>query len=316
MKYYRYMSIIEFLEMIDGKEISPIQTFEEQNTGDANGVCFLCEETKFNSLDEEITFRPEDCLQLLKMIATNDVLVEFEASTSMRETWGQYADPFRGGWDDTIIINEYRVDSYSNKTLKPIRFSIPCDDEYNNSYHFKHHEYLYDENLPNEIKWFEMGEVLSIPDKIKNSCTFESENIKVFEIPEIYSEDPNEDFYSIRHLITLCHLTNHIEESNPCIITLNGFDGRVIISKTNDENFSLKDDLLNRLEDFSGENFERIKKNISKFGTDESISFKLSFLDFDENDNKIYDMETFRIIVDIVSDIMENSKKKEISIGD
>lgn len=194
MKYYRYMSITEFIKMMKGEEIVPIQTFENASTGDANGVCFLCEETKFDSYGGMITLSPEDCYQFLKRhLHDTSILVEFETNISMKETWGQYSSPLgeyftdktpfnpeyseiKQCYGDDIKINEYRVDSYNVKTLKPTRFSIPQEMTYWNAFKYNLHLSDYDESLPNEIKWFEVGKELSLPKEVEEDLFLMMDN--------------------------------------------------------------------------------------------------------------------------------------------
>lgn len=301
MKYYRYMSMVEFFGFLNEEEISPLRTFENCNTGEKEGMCFLGEETKFDSFGEEKIFRPEDCLHFLNGLVSVDVLVEFETNVPIKETWGRYANPFTSGWDDTVIINEYRVDSYSSKDFKPTRFCLPSG---------------YYDNFSLEVKWEDIEKIKDISKVLENSCIFEDDNIRIFHFQKDYSDDSIE----MEHKIPLCHLLHYSNSQDvdiPCVISLNDYNGNVIISTNNkDSDFSIKDELLNKLEDEKGSNFYYIKEDIKEFGTNYGIQFSLDSKGFDEKNCRIYDKETFDIIVEMVSDIMENSKKKEISFGD
>lgn len=134
MKLYRYMSAWEFIRMSMGKEIKPyVYDFEARTS--SKGLCFLGEKTFVNDGTHKGEFTPVECLDFLKGIVNDDVLVEFESENNenIRETYGEYANPFNDDYDDyNVAVTEYCMMSYQKDFLKPKRYLFPnyCKSEY------------------------------------------------------------------------------------------------------------------------------------------------------------------------------------------
>lgn len=113
------MSMKEFEKLNSGMSLINRNQFKQNRTMSC-GFCFLPEST----IIEDIEFNPIDCIEFLRGIVTNDILVEFEVSNSnsIRESMGVYAHPYL--WDEAIIINEYCTDTYSRNTFVPTRYAL------------------------------------------------------------------------------------------------------------------------------------------------------------------------------------------------
>ena len=74
-KYYRYMSFDEFSKLASGCDIIGKRHHKARTS--SSGICFLGEYTVINSDNaiSQFTFSPEQCLNFLLGIVTNDVLV-------------------------------------------------------------------------------------------------------------------------------------------------------------------------------------------------------------------------------------------------
>lgn len=128
MKLYRYMSINEFLKLMSGEELTNTNKFSMNRT-DSEGFCFLGEETAFqHGYDHEegqiLTYDALSCLQFLKGIVSDEILVEFNPSESaikkLHEGTGIYSDP-QGDYGDLICITEYSTTEYDKDAFNPNR---------------------------------------------------------------------------------------------------------------------------------------------------------------------------------------------------
>lgn len=128
MKLYRYMSINEFLKLMSGEKLTNTNKFSMNRT-DSEGFCFLGEETAFqHGYDHEegqiLTYDALSCLQLLKGIVSDEILVEFNPSESaikkLHEGTGIYSDP-QGDYGDLICITEYSTTEYDKDAFNPNR---------------------------------------------------------------------------------------------------------------------------------------------------------------------------------------------------
>lgn len=128
MKLYRYMSINEFLKLMSGEKLTNTNKFSMNRT-DSEGFCFLGEETAFqHGYDHEegqiLTYDALSCLQFLKGIVSDEILVEFNPSESaikkLHEGTGIYSDP-QGDYDDLICITEYSTTEYDKDAFNPNR---------------------------------------------------------------------------------------------------------------------------------------------------------------------------------------------------
>lgn len=128
MKLYRYMSINEFLKLMSGEKLTNTNKFSMNRT-DSEGFCFLGEETAFqHGYDHEegqiLTYDALSCLQFLKGIVSDEILVEFNPSESaikkLHEGTGIYSDP-QGDYGDLICITEYSTTEYDKDAFNPNR---------------------------------------------------------------------------------------------------------------------------------------------------------------------------------------------------
>ena len=128
MRLYRYMSINEFLKLMSGEKLTNINKFSMNRT-DSEGFCFLGEETAYQQgYDHEegqiLTYDALSCLQFLKGIVSDEVLVEFNPSESaikkLHEGTGIYSDP-QGDYGDLICITEYSTTEYDKDAFNPNR---------------------------------------------------------------------------------------------------------------------------------------------------------------------------------------------------
>lgn len=128
MKLYRYMSINEFLKLMSGEKLTNTNKFSMNRT-DSEGFCFLGEETASqHGYDHEegqiLTYDALSCLQFLKGIVSDEILVEFNPSESaikkLHEGTGIYSDP-QGDYGDLICITEYSTTEYDKDAFNPNR---------------------------------------------------------------------------------------------------------------------------------------------------------------------------------------------------
>lgn len=128
MKLYRYMSINEFLKLMSGEKLTNTNKFSMNRT-DSEGFCFLGEETAYQQgYDHEegqiLTYDALSCLQFLKGIVSDEILVEFNPSESaikkLHEGTGIYSDP-QGDYGDLICITEYSTTEYDKDAFNPNR---------------------------------------------------------------------------------------------------------------------------------------------------------------------------------------------------
>ena len=121
MKVYRYMSMGEFKKMASGCPMVHVGNFRKSRTS-SSGFCFLPEEIV--AIDEcgELRFSPEECLEFLSGIASEDILVEFEApKSSLTESYGIYSNPATYGH---MSIRELCADEYNRDVFIPLRYGI------------------------------------------------------------------------------------------------------------------------------------------------------------------------------------------------
>ena len=109
MKLYRYMSEAEFAKFSAGIPVVGKSHFDCRT--DSCGICFIGEATTFTSNGEEYTFSPEDCVKFLPLYHDQYILVEFETSEDVAESYGIYSDPINAwDWYARIKIREYCID--------------------------------------------------------------------------------------------------------------------------------------------------------------------------------------------------------------
>lgn len=115
-KLYRYMSWYEFIKMSQGIKIQSLVDYSKIKKTSSRGICFLGEKTLKGFLyGSDPIEKPEDCLEYLGGIVSNDVLVEFEITDQalVNESMGTYKDGEHA---------EYWMDYYDNKVLIPLRY--------------------------------------------------------------------------------------------------------------------------------------------------------------------------------------------------
>lgn len=123
MKLYRYMSEAEFNKFTAGIPVVGKSHFDCRT--DSTGICFLGEVTRFISGENEYTFSPEQCVKFLPLWHDQYILVEFETSEDVTESFGIYADPIQcDDWYACIEIQEYCIDQYSRDTFEMTRYGI------------------------------------------------------------------------------------------------------------------------------------------------------------------------------------------------
>ncbi len=174
MKLYRYMSINEFLKLMSGEKLTNTNKFSMNRT-DSEGFCFLGEETAFqHGYDHEegqiLTYDALSCLQFLKGIVSDEILVEFNPSESaikkLHEGTGIYSDP-QGDYGDLICITEYSTTEYDKDAFNPNRIvAFPgIEDKYSFS---KALDQIKDEDL--EIIYPFINQAQIEMNKSKQSC--------------------------------------------------------------------------------------------------------------------------------------------------
>lgn len=174
MKLYRYMSINEFLKLMSGEKLTNTNKFSMNRT-DSEGFCFLGEETAYqHGYDHDegqiLTYDALSCLQFLKGIVSDEILVEFNPSESaikkLHEGTGIYSDP-QGDYGDLICITEYSTTEYDKDAFNPNRIvAFPgIEDKYSFS---KALDQIKDEDL--EIIYPFINQAQIEMNKSKQSC--------------------------------------------------------------------------------------------------------------------------------------------------
>lgn len=168
------MSINEFLKLMSGEKLTNTNKFSMNRT-DSEGFCFLGEETAFqHGYDHEegqiLTYDALSCLQFLKGIVSDEILVEFNPSESaikkLHEGTGIYSDP-QGDYGDLICITEYSTTEYDKDAFNPNRIvAFPgIEDKYSFS---KALDQIKDEDL--EIIYPFINQAQIEMNKSKQSC--------------------------------------------------------------------------------------------------------------------------------------------------
>lgn len=133
MKLYRYMSNKEFMLYTAGVRIAG---HNHQARTTSEGVCFLPE--VINDVDGCMSSRiPEECIEFLSGIVTDDVLVKFDVldDSLIKESYGVYANPDTGDWDDFVYITEYCAPYYDRNTMNAVAYAIV--DEFGETYWYE-----------------------------------------------------------------------------------------------------------------------------------------------------------------------------------
>ena len=126
MKFYRYMSLEEFVKMSKGNNMQANyhQQFTHNNT-DSKGFCFLGSTTvgKSTNNEEIYEFSPEECLQFLSMV-TDEILVEFVNANILRKKKVKLNEIDNKDIEEiTIIVYELLNDEYESK-IKELPWEI------------------------------------------------------------------------------------------------------------------------------------------------------------------------------------------------
>lgn len=128
-KFYRYMSMSEFDKLMLGLTIHGKSKFNARTN--STGICFLGEHTEIVSTNEDgetttVDFSPLDCYRFLGGIVSNNILVEFEADTTiLSATTGVYADPLNMDEYARVSITEYCIPEYNNSVMRPLAYCLP-----------------------------------------------------------------------------------------------------------------------------------------------------------------------------------------------
>ena len=134
MKFYRFMSMREFVRMMNGGTIDGRHNHMARTT--SHGICFLGE---FVQTDYKapaiggwqwcgVSCSPADAFEFLSGIVSKDIIVEFEADpANFTESVGVYAVPEEWGanWDSLMTTQEFTVPSYNRENCVPLRFAFP-----------------------------------------------------------------------------------------------------------------------------------------------------------------------------------------------
>lgn len=111
MKIFRFMSMDEFNDFLCGMKLNNNEKHEAHTN--SIGFCFLNEE----DYDAEYAY------SFLLGIVSDDLCAEFETDEkNLNKSWGIYADPY-GSFFDSITIDEYCTEQYSNKDFKLLRIA-------------------------------------------------------------------------------------------------------------------------------------------------------------------------------------------------
>ena len=135
MKVYRFMSLNEFKNYLNGKVlINNKNHSDEERRTMSSGFCFMDIETD----------NPERAYQYLAIIVSRDVCVVFETNEKLNESYGIYNNPD----GDFVFLEcmhkkEYCINEYSSKTFRLIKFAFP--------------EHVFDDE---QWKWYEIKELL------------------------------------------------------------------------------------------------------------------------------------------------------------
>ena len=120
--FYRYMSMDEFNKMSAGVDIVGKKEFNCRTT--STGVCFLSEQTLCEDDEHKAVITPEQALDFLCGIVSEDIIVEFEARQDLTESYGIYASIFCSGLYDRMTVTEYCTPSYNRDNMIPVRYGM------------------------------------------------------------------------------------------------------------------------------------------------------------------------------------------------
>ena len=114
-KYYRYMSVFEFIRMSLGDEIRPFIDYSSAYLTTSKGVCFLGDHS-FDENDGEKNSM-QAIREYIKDCVSDHILVEFESTDSadIHESFGKYPRK---------RLPEYWTESYDLKRMIPTKYKI------------------------------------------------------------------------------------------------------------------------------------------------------------------------------------------------
>ena len=98
MKFYRFMSEVELIKMLNGDILENLDPHKGSATN-SEGFCFLREDSTLESeFGVEKVFEKkaelwESALEFLYGIVNDDYFVEFETAKELKEGYGRYANP-------------------------------------------------------------------------------------------------------------------------------------------------------------------------------------------------------------------------------
>ena len=128
MKAYRWMSKKEFQKLMAGCDINVVRRRRTTRTT-GKGIFFFPEDyfkTWMTDFPDFVSKQPspEFSSKFLSGIVSQDVLVEFDVQCEPEISYGVYANPYTGDWDDYIEVDELCVPFYNRETMVPIRYFI------------------------------------------------------------------------------------------------------------------------------------------------------------------------------------------------
>lgn len=130
MKYYRFMSKLEYTKLLNGSILTNDNPHDKSRTS-SHGFCFLREDSSLFSDSLEKSFNAirdfdepwDSASEFLSGIVTSDYFVEFETTEDdyFSEGYGIYADPYDWAWDARCCVREYSLIEYDASWLRPVR---------------------------------------------------------------------------------------------------------------------------------------------------------------------------------------------------
>lgn len=182
MRLYRYMSQDEFNKFLTGTEM----VHEDRHKWGVEEFCFLPETVKFYSWKEDYddesgrtgeyvdySYTAEECYAFMTGVVSEDILACFEIPQEFVEAshGGIYADPTTGNPDAKILIDEYRVKTYSTKNCKLIKYAT-----------IDHGNFTWKSGVDDDSQWISRT-LKQFPKARRDVLTF-IDNVNAFSSPE------------------------------------------------------------------------------------------------------------------------------------
>ena len=113
-KLFRFMSREEFEKLIKGENLK--NNTKHQARTNSVGFCFM----EGKEEDAEYSY------EYLSSVVSDEVCVLFETDIKLNRSYGIYANPY-GSFFSTITEEEYCIEEYNKKTIKPIKYCTNFD---------------------------------------------------------------------------------------------------------------------------------------------------------------------------------------------